>query len=223
MITQGVDQLRIISPEEMDRLLGIVNVGFIAFYLNSPCQRRTLWTPEAVSALTDLGMLGLPIYVGSQAPAFGCASDLSTATAGEHARDAAGLLEAWGYLPGRNIPCVIDIEAETYDWDPVGSADYGAAWGAELDRLGYLPTFYGDGRTLRDIKRQVGFDAQYWLARWVRTGLDPTVTTRALFREAGLDVVAGRRIVQYASQNNYPPMGRGYDWNAADAELAPAL
>ena len=224
MILQGIDQLRVIGVEEMGRLLRIVNVGFMAFYFNSPCQRLTKWTPEALAALTDLGLMALPIYVGSQTPFYQCATDLSTDMAGEHARDAARLMVEWGYLPERQIPCVLDIEAETYAWRPVETADYGAAWAAELDRLGYLPTIYGDADTLRAVGAQLSIDWQAWLARWVRKELDPTVTTRQLFADAGLSAAAGRRIVQYASQNHYPPMGGlGYDWNAADAEFAPAM
>ena len=223
MILQGVDQLRVISPAEMERLLRIANIGFIAFYLKSPCQMRTQWTPEDVSALNDLGLLSLPIYVGSQTPFYECATDLSTDTAGEHARDAAAKMEAFGYMPWREIPCVLDVEAETYTHNPTATADYAAAWMAELDRCGYLPTLYGDKWTIAEVKRQVNHDAQYWLARWTRQSIDPSITTRGEFTAAGLEVPAGRRLLQYASVNNYVPMGRGYDFNVCDAELAPAF
>lgn len=223
MILQGVDQLRVISPDEMERLLKIANIGFIAFYLKSPCQNRTKWRPDDVSALTDLGLLALPIYVGSNHPDDDCPSDFSTDTAGEHARDAAGKMEAFGYLPNRGIPCVLDVEANTFAWKPREVADYAAAWMAELDRCGYLATLYGDRWTIAAVMDQVRHDAQYWLARWVRNTIDPTITTRAEFAAAGLRVPAGRRILQYASQNHYPPMGRGYDFNCADAEFAPAF
>lgn len=222
-IGQGIDQLRVISDVEMEAVLTAANIGFIAFYLYSPCQQRTQWTPEAVSALTDLGLKALPIYVGSQAPEHGCASDLSTATAGDHARDAATRLEAFGYLAGQDVPCVLDVEAATFAWKPVETADYAAAWAAELWRCGYLPTLYGDAATLRALAPQLWMDHQLWLASWTQKGFNAGVTTRGAFAYAGLEGRPGRRIVQYASQERWEVTGRGYDWNAADAVFAPAF
>lgn len=218
-MSSGIDRLDVISSADLAALQAQTPVDWVAFYLNSPCQRLTRWDADALRALAPNVSGFLPIYVGSQDATLGCATVLTASAGIKDGDDAVRVLAEVGTRALTGHPCVLDIEAVTYQNRPVQTLVYATAWAATLKDWGYWPVFYSTGECLARLADYWGTDAYYWLAAWVYPRYTAVADYSLRQRAAAVRAPEGHLIWQYAAEGANAELGTAVDWSVGDPPL----
>lgn len=158
-----VDRAFDLSDAEMATIHANFGARAVAFYMNGPMELHA-WSPSVVKLLASKGYRLLPIYVCQQGGIF----PVSGVTDAILTRDE---LTRYGIQPFKRPrnPVVLDIEAKTFQANPMGTVNYCVQWANKMREFGFSPVIYGTVPTILACD-SVSLNAGYWAAAPITNG-----------------------------------------------------
>lgn len=125
---------------------------FVAYYLASPCHRKSSWMGQR-AALIGLGWNLLPVYVGQQAAgASKCTANTLTADQGQKDADEATTTMSTEGFPAGTF---VYLDVERVDTFSSELGDYITAWMTELSASDFSPAVYCHLHNADDVRTAV--------------------------------------------------------------------
>jgi len=143
-ILRGTDRASAFSTHEARILKDNHFVRWTGVYIGGPCSGGSGWTRSVVSAIhSATGWQFMPIYVGQQASSICHAHRLTYRRGHRDGNAAVQHMKDFGWLPDRDIPVALDVEAATYFDNEAASTRYVRGWVNAVHKAGYRAYVYG--------------------------------------------------------------------------------
>jgi Rv2525c-like, glycoside hydrolase-like domain len=218
-ILRGVDRASAFSIAEAKTLHDAHGVKWTGVYIGGPCSAGSGWTKSLLTSMHDqLGWTFMPIYVGQQSSAICGAHTLTAAQGTTDGEAAVAKMQTFGWMPDRDIPVCLDLEAGAYSSNPAGARAYAKAWRDAVRTGGYLAYLYSNPTAINNLfDNNIKFDGA-WPASWFYTSFHDSAPED--LDQLGTRYTNKNRAWQYAG--SFAVSGAGsVDGDTSDLLLAP--
>jgi len=218
-VLRGVDRASAFSMTEATTLHDAHGVKWTGVYIGGPCSAGSGWTKALLTSMHDqLNWTFMPIYVGQQSSAICGAHDLTASQGTTDGQAAVAKMETFGWMPDRDIPVCLDLEAGAYSSNPAGARAYAKAWRDAVQSGGYLAYLYSNPTAINNLfDNNIKFDGA-WPASWFYTSFHAVAPED--LDQLGTRYTHKNRAWQYAG--SFPVSGAGsVDGDTSDLLLAP--